>query len=520
MMDDLATEVIGRVRRLLDGLSSTIFSRQLSVPSSLGQRLCARYFDSLDRIFSSLYLPPTSAPLPGRDSDFCLLPLSYAWFDTRWINSLRRSRLFRRRPAKRKDEGIPELPFTGYISEDEAAGGSAAQSQSARSGPVRDVMLRAPEPIPLSAANMGFTLLEQLAKKYAPDFSVADVAYHPKPPADYVSLFHRSGEMLSGRSQHYSQAISDRTGTAATSQPGLYRVPRQPAGTALRQAPRELPRVVTAATQDASPVVLSRGEMDPGSARSATLPAIPGDRYADVAHKPFIPHALDSPPTAPGSIAATEASPRFSDLLGSRTVASSIRLRGRAPAVSHPYLLRPLRAASGGAVADEDDAIPVSSPREPSLISRDETADTYNATRQPFQPPAPQQPLEDAWQSSQMSLYLHRLHGQIRPSMTDEVLNGGPDKHTSDIASMVKSSLSNDHSGAIGLELSLAPIGRSREGTAAAVRRSAEPGQERALPTPMENTQACDPELLAWEVYAILKRRLRVEKERISAIVS
>jgi hypothetical protein len=120
MTNDLATEIIGRVKKLLDGLLAIRASKRLSVLPLLGQRLYIRYSDWVDELLSRLYSPDSSALLFSRRSNLQLLPLSYAWFDRRWIERRKRSRPFWRQPGREKDEDRQMTAVPEYFFEEEA----------------------------------------------------------------------------------------------------------------------------------------------------------------------------------------------------------------------------------------------------------------------------------------------------------------------------------------------------------------------------------------------------------------
>jgi hypothetical protein len=136
-----------------------------------------------------------------------------------------------------------------------------------------------------------------------------------------------------------------------------------------------------------------------------------------------------------------------------------------------------------------------------------------------FQRLAPQPPLDKTWESRQKSPW-HWSAGHIPPSLTEEAISQDKGEPAKAIASTIRNSSFSGYDRSVGVELALAPIGRRRENIPAAISSAVSAGQERALAAVGETVPALDPEALASEVYSILKRRLLVEKERTTSVVS
>lgn len=164
MSNDLATEIIGRVRRLLGGLAVGLVWKRLPALPPLGQSLYTRYSKWIDGLFSKLHLPLASEPSFTQSSSRWLSPLSYAWFDRKWGDLKRRSRSFWRQSGSKEDEAIQSLPIPEHLSAEDVDEGVTKQSQSARSEPADDITLRAPTLRTLSPGYTEFRRTEQLAK--------------------------------------------------------------------------------------------------------------------------------------------------------------------------------------------------------------------------------------------------------------------------------------------------------------------------------------------------------------------
>ena len=113
---------------------------------------------------------------------------------------------------------------------------------------------------------------------------------------------------------------------------------------------------------------------------------------------------------------------------------------------------------------------------------------------------------------------LHWSARHVPPSLTQEPIRQEVGEPVKAVASATKNSSFGGYDRSVAVGLALAPIGRQRENIPAATPSAVSAGQERSAEAIGETVPAHDPEGLASEVYSILKRRLRVEKERITSV--
>lgn len=512
MSNDLATEITGRVRRLLDGLLATLAWRRLPALPSLGQRLFTRYSDWVDRLFSRLHLPLTSAVLPNRSSNFWLSPLSYTWFDRRWIDRRKRSRSFPRQSGSKKDEDTQRLPVPEYFFEEDAEEDVIKQLQSAQSEPADDIILSVPTPMTSLARNIEFTRAEQLAKKIAfrielltnkaypaprhTPFDDNDVPYYPGLVTNNSLLDKGKGIIASQHLSHLEETFYP-SSSVDLSPPSLHPVSGQYIGTVLMREPGKFSLAERTSTQAVSPLIPSSDEgMDSNFELSGVFPA-----------------ALSSEPASEARIAS------FLHSSKSPTMTSNNIPAGKVLAASPSYLFEPPQVASDAVLTEKDDTTPSSLPEEPPLFHRDGTIDITSVDYRYLERLVPE-PTVDKTQGSHQTSPLHWSAGHIPPSLPGRAISqemGEPVKAT---ASTIKSSSSGGYNRSIGVGLALAPIGRQREDISAATSNAVSEGQEEALEAVDETVPALDPEALASEVYSILKRRLIVERERTTSVVS
>lgn len=532
MSNDLATEITGRVKRLLDGVLATRVWRRLPVLPPLGQRLCTRYSDWVDGLFSRLDLPLTSAVLLNRSSNLWLSPLSYAWFDRRWIDRRKRSRSFRRQPGSKKDEDIQRLPVPKYFFEEDAEEGVIKQFQSAQSEPADDIISSVPTLMTLSAGNTEFTRAEQLAKKIAlrlelltnkgsptpwhTPFEASGMPYYPGLVTNNSLLDKGKGIIASQQLSHLDETFYP-SSSVNLSPLSLNTVSEQHIGTVLMPVPGKFLLAERTATQTVSPVPSSEDmnlHFEPSRALPAALSGQPASEARIASLSPF----SESPSMTSNNTPARKVFPRLQSLFGTPLVVSSTNVMGKAIAASPSYLFEPPQVASGAALAEKADTTPVSYPEEPPLFCRDEALDMDSVACRYFERLAPQPPLDKTWGSRQTSP-LHWSAGHIPPSLTEEATNQEMGEPVKAIASTIKNSSFSGYNRSMGVELALAPIGRHRENISAATSSAVSAGQEGALEAVGETMPALDPEALASEIYSILKHRLIVEKERITSVV-
>lgn len=534
MSNDLATEITGRVKRLLDGLLSTLVWRRLPALPPLGQRLYTRYSDWVDGLFSRLHLPLTSALLLSRSSNLRLLPLSYAWFDTRWIDRRKRLRSFRRQSGSKKDEDIQRLPVPNYFFEEDADEGVIKQFQSAQSEPSDDIILSVPTLMTLSAGNAEFTRAEQLAKKIAlklelltnkgsptpwhTPFEASGVPYCPGLAAN-SSLWDKCKGIIAGQRLSNLEETFYPSSSVDLSPLSPHPVSGQYIGTVLMPVPGKFLLTERTPTPAVSPFVPSSGGMNFHFEPSGVLPAALSGQPASEARIASLSHLSESPSMTLNNIPARKVFSRLQSLFVTPLMASSTNLMGKALAASPSYLFEPPQVASDAVLAGKADTSPVSYPEETPLFRCDETPDMASVACRYFQRLASQPPLDNAWKSRQISP-LHWSSGHILPSLTDEAISQEMGEPVKAIASTIKNSSFGGYNRSVAVELALAPIGRRRENIPAAISSAVSAGQERALEAVGETTSALDPEALASEVYGILKRRLIVERERTTSVVS
>jgi hypothetical protein len=532
MSSDLATEITGRVKRLLDGLLSTLVWRRLPALPFLGQRLCTRYSDWLDRLFSRLHLPLTSALLPGQSSKLWLLPLSYAWFDTRWINRRKRSRSFRRQSVDRKDEGIQRLSIPRYFFEEDAEEGVIKQFQSAQSEPSDDIILSVPTLMTLSAGNTEFTQAEQLTKKIAlklemltnkgsptpwhTPFEASGVPYCPELAANN-SLMDKFNEIITSQRLNHLEETFYPSGSVDLSPFSLHPVPGQYIGTVLMPVPGKFLLAERTPTQAVSPFVPSSEGMNFDFEPSGALPAALRGQPASEARIASLSHLSGPPSMTSNNIPARKVFSQLQNLFAP-LVASGTNLMGKASAASPPYLFEPLQVASEAVLAGKADTTPISYPEESPLFCRDGTLDMANVAGRYFKGLTSQTLSDKTLESHQIPPW-HWLAGHIPLSLTEEAISQDKGEPAKAIASTIRNSSFSGYDRSAEVELALAPVGRRRENIPAAIFSAVSAGQERALAAVGETVPALDPEALASEVYGILKRRLIVEKERTTSVL-
>jgi hypothetical protein len=579
MSNDLAAEITGRVRKSLDGLLATRAWRRLPALLPLGQRLFTRYSDWVDGLFSRLHLPLTSALLLGRSSNLQLSPLSYAWFDRRWIDRRKRSRSFWRKSGSEKDDAIQGLSVPEYFFEEDADEGLIKQFQSE---PADHIILNLPTLTTLSAGNTEFPRAEQLAKKIAlrlelltnrgfhtpwrTPFEATGVPYYPGMAAN-DSLLDKGREIITDqRSSHLEETFYP-LGPLDLSPPGLHPFSEQYVGTALMSVPGKLSLAERTPTQGVPPLVSSSEGMNFSFEPSGALPAAPSNEpesEANIASLSYLSgfpfmtsnnvpagkalasslsHLSESPSMTLNNILVRKVFSRLQSLFGTRLVASGTNLTGEALADSPSYLseppqvasdaisagkelaaspshlFEPPQAISDAVLAGKAGATDVSLPEEPPLFRRDEIPDMASVAYRYFGSLVPQLPLDKTLGSRQASP-LHWSAGHIPPSLTGDAIGqemGGPAKA---VAPTIKNSSLGGYNRSTKVGLALAPISRQRENIPTATSNAVSTGQEGASDSVDETTAALDPEALASEVYSILKRRLIVERERTTSIVA
>ena len=533
MSNDLATEITGRVKRLLDGLLTTLVWRRLPALPSLGQRLYNRYSDWVDRLFSRLYSPLTSALLLSRSSNLWLLPLSYAWFDKRWIDRRKRSRSFQRQSGSREDEDIQRLLVPEYFFEEDAEEGLIKQFQSAQSEPADDIILSVPTLMTLSAGNTEFTRPEQLAKKIALRLELLTNKGSPTPwhmPVEasgvpyYPGMVTNDSLLDKGNEIIASQRLSHLEETFYPSSPvdlsplSLHSVSGQYIGRVLMPVPGKFSLAERTPTQAVSPFVPSYGGTNFDFEQSGALPAALNSQPASEARIVSLSHLSGPTSMTSNNIPARKVFSRLQSPFITPLVASSTNLMGEALAASPSYLFESPQVESGAVLGGEAGTTPVSYPEEPPLFYRDETPDMDNVAGWYFQRLAPRPPLDKTWGSRQTSP-LHWSAGHVPPSVTEKAISQEMGEPAEAIASTIKNSSFGGYNRSMGVELALAPIGRQRENISPATSSAVNTGQEGALEAVGDTMSAPDYEALASEVYSIIKRRLIVEKERTTSVV-
>ena len=555
MKNDLATEITGRVRKLLDGLLATRVWGWLSALSPLGQRLFTRYSDWVDGLLSILHSPLTSALLLGRSSNLQLLPLSYAWFDRRWIDGGKKSRSFWRQSGSEKDENrqMPVVPEYFFEEDADESLMNRFQSESAD-----DNILNTPTLTTSSAGNTEFTRAEQLAKKIAlrlellpskgshtrwhTPFEASDMPFHPGMAANYGSLDKVKSTIAGLRSSHLEETVYP-SGPVDSSPPGLHPVSEQYIGTVLTPVPGKFSPAKTTQTQTLYPFVPSSERMSLNFEPSGALPATPSGQPVNEKRIGSPSHFSESPSMISNNILVRRIFSRLQSLFGTPLVASSTNLMEEALSDSPSYLSEPTQVASDAILAGNQlaaspyhlyelprvisDAIlagkvgatDVSLPEESPLFSRDGIPDMTSIDVRYFGNLFPQPPVDKTLGPGQPSP-VHWSTGHIPPSLTGEGISQETSAPAKAVASTIKSNSFGGYSQGTKVGLALAPIGRQRENTPAAPSSEAGTGQEGASQEVDETMAALDPEALALEVYSILKRRLIVEKERTTSAVA
>lgn len=531
MSNDLATEIIGRVKRLLDGLLATRAWRRLSVLPSLGQRLYTRYSDWVDGLLSRLYSPRTSALLFSRSSNLQLLPLSYAWFDRRGLDRRKKTRSFWRQSGSEKD-GNSQMPAVPeYFFEEDAEEGLMKQFQSE---PADDIILNVPTLMTLSAGNMEFMRAEQLAKKIAlrlglltdkgshtpwhMPFEASDMPYYPGMAANYSLLDKVKGIIAGQRSSHLEETFHP-SSPVDLSPPGLHPVSEQYIGTMLMPVPGKFSLAERTPTQAVYPFVPSSEGMNFNFEPSGALPVALSGQPVSEARIGSLSHLSETPSMTSNNILARKVFSRLQSLFGTPLVASSTNLMVEALAASPSYLFEPPQVVSDAVLAGKADTTPVSLPEESPLFRRDEIPDVPSVTYRYSGNLVPQLPLDRTLGSRQMSPW-HWSAGHVPPSLTGEAISQEMGEPVKAVASTIKNSSLGGYNRSTKVGLALAPIGRQRENIPAATSSAVSAGQEGASEAVGETMAALDPEALASEVYSILKRRLIVEKERTTSVVS
>jgi len=533
MSNDLVTEITGRVERLLDGLLTTLVLRRLPTLPPLGQRLYTRYSDWASRLFSRLHSPLNSALLLSQSSNLWLLPLSYAWFDKRWIDRKKEPRSFRNQSDDRKDESIQRLSVPEYLFEEDAEEGLIKQFQSTQSEPADDIILSIPTLMNLAAGNTGFTRPEQLAKKIAlrlelltnkgsptpwhMPFEASGVPYHPGMVTN-DSLLDKGNEIIASQHLSHLEETFYPSSPVDLSPLSLHPVSGQYIGTMLMPVPGKFSLAERTPTQAGSPFVPSYGGTNFDFEQSGALPAAPNSQPASEARIVSLSHLSGPTSITSNNIPARKVFSRLQSPFITPLVASSTNLMGEALAASPSYLFEPPQVASGAVLAGKSGAVPVSDPEEPPLFRRDETPDMAGVNYRYFERLAPRPPLDKTWGSRQTSP-LHWSAGHVPPSLTEKAISQEMGEPAEAIASTIKNSSFGGYNRSMGVELALAPIGRQRENISPATSSAVNTGQEGALEAVGETMPAPDPEALASEVYSILKHRLIVEKERTTSVV-
>jgi hypothetical protein len=558
MSNDLATEITGRVRNLLDGLLATLVWRRLPTLLPLGQRLRTRYSDWVDGLFSRLHSPLTSALLLSRSSNFWLLPLSYVWFDSSWIDRRKRSLSFQRQSGSKEDEDIQGLLVPEYFFEEDADEDVINQLQSAQSEPADDTTLSVPTLTTLSAKNMESMRAEQLAKKIAlrlelltnkaspaprhTPFEASDVPYYPGLAANGSLLDKGKGIIASQHLSHLEELFYP-SSPVDLPPPGLYPVSGQYIRAVLMPVTGKFSLAERTSTQAVSPLVPSSQRMSISFEPSGALPIALSGQPVSEARIGSLSHLSETPYMTSNNIQARKILSRLQSLYDTPLVASSINLMGEALAdspsylsdppqvasdaisagkelaASPSYLFEPPQVISNAVMAGKAGATPVSLPEESPLFRRDEIPDMASVAYRYFGNLVPQLPLDKTLGSRQASP-LHWSAEHIPPSLTGEAISQDMGEPVKAAASTIKNSSSGGYNRGMEVGLALAPIGRQRENIPTATSSAVSTGQERELEALDETTAALDPEALASEVYSILKRRLIVERERTTSIVA
>jgi hypothetical protein len=214
-----------------------------------------------------------------------------------------------------------------------------------------------------------------------------------------------------------------------------------------------------------------------------------------------------------------EASADFhSYLFNPQQVASGTVPVGKVVADSPSYLSKPPQVASGAVLPGKAGATDVSLPEESHLFHRDEIPDMTSVDIRYFGSLFPQLPLDKTLGHGQPSP-VHWSAEHISPSPTGEGISQETSAPAKAVASTIKSNSFGGYNRNMGVGLALAPVGRQRENTPAALSSASDAGPEGAPEAADEAMSALDPEALASEVYSILKHRLIVERERTTSAV-
>lgn len=558
MSNDLATQITRRVSRLCDGLSASLVWRQLPALPSLGQRLFTRYSDWVDGLLSRLQWRLAPALLFSRSSDFWLSPLSYAWFDRKWIDRRRKSRSFWRQPGSERDEDVKRLPVVESCFADDPDQVAVEQLRSSQSEPAGDIILNLPTLRTLPTGNTGFTRAGHLAKKIAirlepltakgfhapwrPSVEATGVPYYPGTAA-YDSLLDEVRGTVTGQHLSHLEETFHPSGPIDLSRPDLHPVADHYIETAPMPVAGKFSLAERAQTQAGYPFTPSSERMRLNFEPSGDLPIALSGQPPSEARRGSLPHLFETASLTSNNILVRKVFSRLQSLSGTPLVASSTNLTEEAladspsslseapqltsdaisarkkSAASSSYLFEPPQVISDAVLAGKAGAIPLSLPEEPRLFRRDEITDMISPDGRYFGNLVPQPPLDQTLGSRQPSP-VHWSAGQISPSLTEEAISHDVGESAKAIASTIKSSSSGGYNRNIGVGLALAPIGRQRGKIPAATSSAASPGQEGASETVGEATPPLDPEALASEVYSILKRRLIVEKERTTSAVA
>jgi hypothetical protein len=558
MRNDLATEITGRVKKLLDGLSAIRASKRLSVLPLLGQRLYTRYSDWVDGLLSRLYSPLSSAFLFSRSSNFQLLPLSYAWFDRRWNERRKRSRSFWSQSGKEKDEDRQMPPVPEHFFEEGADEDIVNQPQCAQSEPVYNIILNLPTLRTLPTGNMEFTRAGQLAKRIALRLEplttkgfhtpwrtlveATHVPYYPGMAANDSLLDEVKGTIVGQRSSRLEE-IFHPSGPMVLSPPGLYPVWEQYVGAALIPVPAKFPLAERTQIQPLYPTVPSWERMSLSFEPSGDLPIAPDGQPTSEARIGSLSYLSETPSVKSNNILVRRIFSRLQSLFGTRFIALSTNLMGEA-VVDYPsylsespqvasdgisaekeladspsYLFEPPQVISDAVRAGKARATPILLPEESHLLRRGEIPVMTGVDGGYFGSLFSRPPLDRTLGRGQPSP-VHGSSGHVPPSLTGEGISQETSAPAKSVASAIKSNAFSGYGQGTTVGLALAPVGRQRENASAAPSSEAGAGQEGAPEAAGETMAALDPEALASEVYSILKHRLVVEKERTTSAVA
>ena len=558
MSNDLATEITERVERLLDGLLTTLVWRQLPTLLPLGHRLHTRYSNWAGQLFSRIYPPLISALLLSRSSNPWLLPLSYAWFDKRWIDRRKEPRSFWNQSYNRMAESIQRLSVPEYFSEEDGEEGLMKQFQSSQFEPADDSILRIPTLMTLSAGNTEFARPERLAKQIAPRLELltnkgSPAPWHMPDDADDVphypglvtnnSLLDKGKEITTSHHSSHLEEISYPSSPVDLSSLILHSVSGQYIETTLMPVPRNFLLAEKTPTEAVSPFIPPLGDtnfhFEPSGALAPALNSEPESEahIASLTYLPefplitshntpagkalsaFLSYLSESPSVIPNKVPSGELLSQPRSPFEPPFMASSTNLMGKMLADSRSYLSEPPQAASDAVLAEMADTTAISCPELAPLFGFKEPPDMTSTAYQYLEMTAPQPSLFKIWGSRQTSPF-HLSAGHTPPIPTEEAANQEMGEPVESITSTIKNSSLGGYNRSLEVGLALAPIGRPRGNIPAATSNTANEGQERALEPGGETMPTPDPEALALEVYSILKRRLIVEKERTTSVVA